>query len=389
MNILIITSWYPVPENPTNGKFVMEQVKVISQDNKVVLVFPMKLTIRKRLSKRKIKKVFKQKNYVLIRPVFLKFPFITQINYIFSILILFCKIRNRYNFDLVHAQITSPAGYAALIIKYLFKLPFVLTEHRGPFSEIMDSIKSRFLIKFTMNHSDALIANCKTQVKEIKMYGIKKEISVVPCVIDMSEFQLKEWKKEHEKIKLLIIGGMQDYRKGLIYLLKALPKIKDKFDFELKIVGKTGNLKEEYLELVQRGDISRQCIFIDYLTEERLREAYREADIFVLPSLHENFGVVLIEAIATGTPVITTYCGGPEDYVEENNGMLVAKENEDELAFAIEKMISNLNKYEPIKVRKTIEDKFSQQTFKKKVNMIYFEVLNKKRKQGDFKVDKN
>ena len=99
-------------------------------------------------------------------------------------------------------------------------------------------------------------------------------------------------------------------------------------------------------------------------------------DAFVLASRSETFGVVYIEALRSGLPVIATKCGGPEDFINETNGMLVPVNNIISLTGALQRMVVNIDKYN----RKSISDdclyKFAPDTIANQLFQIYTQIIN-------------
>jgi glycosyltransferase involved in cell wall biosynthesis len=85
----------------------------------------------------------------------------------------------------------------------------------------------------------------------------------------------------------------------------------------------------------------------------------QQANLFILPSRFEAFGVVLIEAMATGCPVISTYSGGPEYIVKEHSGILVEPEDPAGLEKAMEHVYDNYSSYDPEKIRQEVVDLYS------------------------------
>ena len=100
-----------------------------------------------------------------------------------------------------------------------------------------------------------------------------------------------------------------------------------------------------------------------------------KCDTFVLPSRYETFGVVYIEALASGKPVIGAFNGGAEDIVNKNVGILVEKDNIEQLSEAMNYIKTNINEYNPSEIRRYCTDKFSAKVIISKIISTYEDVL--------------
>ena len=102
-------------------------------------------------------------------------------------------------------------------------------------------------------------------------------------------------------------------------------------------------------------------------------------DCFVLPSRYETFGVVYIEAMACGKPVIAVANGGPDDFVHEFNGILIQPEQEEELVQALDEMITAIEKkdstYQPERIAAYVEEKFSYRAIAEQLEKIYQNIV--------------
>ncbi len=110
---------------------------------------------------------------------------------------------------------------------------------------------------------------------------------------------------------------------------------------------------------------------IGLISREEVITQLDDCDVFVLPSHYETFGVVLIEALSRGVPVISTYCGGPECIVDESNGVLVQPKDVDELAQAMLKMYHEYSNYNKEQLRESVINLYGKEAFYKRVIEIY------------------
>jgi glycosyltransferase involved in cell wall biosynthesis len=120
--------------------------------------------------------------------------------------------------------------------------------------------------------------------------------------------------------------------------------------------------------------ISDQAQFPGRLAREEVLTAMSHANAFVLSSRYETFGVVVIEALALGLPVVSTRCGGPESIVREQDGILVPVDNVEALAEAMVKIYESQNQYNPAEIRDACRDRFSEKAVANRLMKIYSDI---------------
>lgn len=222
--------------------------------------------------------------------------------------------------------------------------------------------------------STKIIAISSTTKKSlVDDYGIPPEkIIVIPVGIDLDEFKpLNDIKKIPSSI--LYVGRL-DKRKGVQYLIRAMKHIvKDFPTAKLYIIG-NGNLRNSLEELARREKVNNHVVFLGKVPTNDLIEWYNKAEVFVLPSLFEGFGIVALEAMACGTPVIGTKVPGIVDIIEhEKTGLLVSPKNEKELGENLKQMLSTpkMRRRFVHKSKKRLEKKFEWKVIAEKVDKIY------------------
>lgn len=232
-----------------------------------------------------------------------------------------------------------------LVLKLLGKseligLCYHLTSHDAR-SSLMKKI-DRFISYLSMRLYTAFIAISQSTKKDLLDLGVKGDkITVVQCAYDIPHHEPVKY--DYDEKRILFVGTCYG-RKGIEYLLKAASKLKE-YKFHIDIVGNL-NDDEKYVEslyeIVCERQLSEKVTFYGRLQDGELREIYKKASIYVLPSLWEGFGIVLLEAMSFGLPIIATNIGAIPELITDNvNGLLVPPKDEDSLARSIELLLNS------------------------------------------------
>ncbi len=218
--------------------------------------------------------------------------------------------------------------------------------------------------KETLEHAKQLICVSNALAKDMKnTYGV--DSVVIPNIVDLTEFKYTP-KQKTDTFRFLSAASV-NYGKGFDILVKAYAKFLEDAkdlsstgykDTHLTIMGdgpELNNIKE----LANSLGISDKITYTGSYIRSDFAKELAKSDCFVLPSRSETFGIVYIEALATGTPVIATRCGGPEDFVNEENGMLVDVDDIDGLSGKMQKMLSTVYTYDLEKTSAECISKYS------------------------------
>lgn len=210
--------------------------------------------------------------------------------------------------------------------------------------------------RWLLRNSASILGNSEEIVREIdRAYGVtlsseRERLHVVPHGISDAEPVLASTSSEstRDEVALLFVGRIEA-RKGVDQLLRALLRIRcPNCRIVLRIVGAWSSKSDSYAKTVQalaqevankRRDISVE--FIGYAPDEVLRSYYDSADIFVAPSRFESFGLIIIEAMRSGLPVIAADVGGMREIVDEQTGFLFRSEDHEGLASRLEMLIED------------------------------------------------
>ena len=374
-NILVIASWYPKDKTDFSGIFIKEQVEILSKKFRLVVVNPIvDYKSFNPFGKPKINRSLENGVEVIRIEKKRSFPIYNQWNFLRIVQKVIHKEIINEKIDLIHAHVSYPGGVIAMMLAKKLRIPYMITEHYGGFVGLFRSKIHKFLIIRALNNAYLITTVSNYSAKIIKNFT-STPIEIIPNVIDISKFDLKQTKEKHKRVVAGFLGGLDTQVKGLDILLKALNHLKNE---NLKvIIGGSGKLLPYYMELAKKLNVEDKCEFLGLIPAEKRYEFFKDLDFFILPSRHESFGLVLLEAMASGIPVLATRCGGPEEIVEENTGFLVEKENPESLAKGIQKMIKNLSKFNPIEIRNRVNQKFGKEVFLQKMVEVYNSVLDR------------
>jgi glycogen synthase len=177
--------------------------------------------------------------------------------------------------------------------------------------------------------------------------------------------------------KLVLFVGRLVYEKGAHVLINAIPKILAKVNAKFVIVG-SGYMKEQLSNIVKSMRLEHKVLFTGFLDEEALLKLQKCADVSVVPSLFEPFGIVALEAMAAKSPVVVSDTGGLSEIVEHDvTGVKVYPNNPDSLAWGITKILLDENYRNSIRENayRKVQEKYDWEKIAQQTKRIYEAVL--------------
>jgi glycosyltransferase involved in cell wall biosynthesis len=246
--------------------------------------------------------------------------------------------------DLIHVNWPFPHGLMAYPVNKLLGIPMVFSFHGA---ELLLAKKFSFvgaILRWQIPMAKSVTANSSfTQTLIQKLYS--GDVSVIPYGLTI-EPKTPCTSNPEEETKLLFVGRL-DERKGLRYLLEALPLILCKYPVRLRIVGK-GILEQEIKQQSHELKLDEVIDFLGFVSKEELANEYASCDIFVLPAIvdskgdTEGLGIVMIEALAHEKPVIASAVGGIVDVIKSGvTGILVNEKDPEALSQSIIELIAD------------------------------------------------
>lgn len=305
-------------------------------------------------------------------------------SFILSELIFSIYLMLKHKFDLIHSHWVLPQGFIAVICKYLFNRPVVVTVHG---SDVFALQKFTFFKRFSLKNSDMCTTNSSATQRKVKELNSETKIRLIPMGVDTSNF-LPKIKKEKTRKKLLLAVGRLIRCKGFDYAIRAMPRIINQFpDSKLLIIGRgpeEANLRWITEKVGLR--VGEQVVFKGALPHSELSLLYRSGDICFVPSITDpNSGekeaqsLIVLEALASGLSVVASDSGGIKDVVEDSvTGLLTREKDYNDIA---EKSIFLL-KDKDLQRRmienglKIVREKYSWTKIAEKFEDIYKEVLD-------------
>lgn len=378
-HVLILISGSEVVTNlaPTGGIFQLNQAKILSSVyKKVGLLSSGFLTFPNEFRNSKHKKEEFQKRLTIFRDY--KKLYVPKRLFPVKLLSkLYIKIAlNQFEWyisnhgkpDIIHAHNIIYSGLVAQKIKEKYNIPFIITEHssiymRGHHKKYLYLIKKEIVFNFN------LFAVSDKSSDVLKKIFDLSHVGVINNVLSSTFLEPSKCKKNKETFKFINIGNLTNNKNQKLIINSFLKAFKPSDKVKLILVGK-GPKKKSLEELVRRSVRKHQFEFYDYLEQDEIKGLLLSCDCFVLSSNFETFGVVIIEAMACGLPVISTKCFGPEDILNQNQGVLVDKNNLEQMVKALRES-KRKEQQEREQISFYTREKYGHDTFIKKIESVY------------------
>lgn len=388
MKILVLPSWYP----PVGGSFFKEQSEAVLGAGCKVDVLVNEIRSIRRFAPLRGKKNFQVRHVnedglQTTRAVYWKIPKFERLNalrWANKTLALFDEYYQKNGApDLIHVHSAIWGGYAAALIKEKHKIPYIITENRGRFGAITqmarDHLKEWYapLLHQALSMCDLLIPVSKILIPKMQSYVPEKElnIKVIPNMVRTDDFFPPETRRPPKPFIFLLVAGLTPV-KGVDLLLPAFEKLLKKYPQSILRIGGDGDSKPALEKQARHLGIQGNVEFLGRLGRQQVNQAMQNAHAFVLASRIEAMPHVVIEAFATGLPVMATRVVSDE-VVLPHTGFLTEVEDIEAMRQGMEKLIENYHRFEPEKIRAHAVENFSQQAFVKRIMAVYNQIAKK------------
>jgi len=361
MHVLVLPSWYPAHPADLFGSFFREQALAIQDSGcSVGVLAPRLVSLTSPLSSIRAAQNVSFENDMGM-PTYRK----ASVNWTprfwranakrigasgWRLYQLYC--RNYGRPDIIHVHSTIMSGVAAKIIWERDGIPFIVSEHSSAYArgqipsegiDIARSVIEQASEKFAVSNPF-----CRILEKSLGLPA--NSYRAMPNMVDQSFLEQPLSNKKGRQRRLLHISFL-DRNKNVQLILQAFCRaFAGDTDFNLTIGG-DGPERPSLIALAKSLRIEGQVHFPGKLTRDEVRREMAAADAFLLSSDHETFGIVLIEAMAMGVPVVATCCGGPEDIVTSETGIIVPRNDLPAYTAAMTNVVKERSRWNAEKIR--------------------------------------
>jgi glycosyltransferase involved in cell wall biosynthesis len=278
---------------------------------------------------------------------FIEIPFFIVAEFFWTALLLRAQ-----KIQIIHSHWLIPQGLIGAFFSRLYGIPHIVSVHG---SDLILFKKNKFLnplCQFIVQHADRITVNSSYTKKQLEAIvpAASAKVSVIPMGINPQKFGRtgsSELRRKYNASHIILSVGRLIDIKGTIYLIRALPKILSYHPRTVLLIAGDGPEKEKiYRESMALG-LEKNVFFLGFVRRTEVPILFGDSDIFVIPSIDiaghtEAQGIVVLEAMASGCPIIGSNVGGIPDMVRDGvNGFLVPEKDHLAIADAINRLLAN------------------------------------------------
>lgn len=370
LSVVVVPEWYPSAASPTAGSFIRDQVRAVEPHHDLTVVVDAPGAVKRirefsadseaevvRLERRRSAGPADQ----LLRAAAFR---------------RFLNSMPRHP-DVVHAHVYA-SGFASVIATFGTGIPLVLSEHNSDFIEGLVRGRSSVPAHAALRGADLVCPVSRVLMQSMKAFEAKATYRVVPNVVDTSPFKLgRKRELTGGRPPRLLSVGIMGRQKGLACLIDAAASVmRSGQELHLELVG-DGPLRSDLEAKARKLLPAGSYTFTGELARQEVAERMAQADLYVMPSIVETFGVALVEALAAGLPVVATAVGVAPEIVGPADGVVVAAGDPVALADGIGAALSGLDRFNPAPTGDRLSREFSAETVGDTWDAIYRELAGR------------
>lgn len=397
MKVLVLSHMYPSTSNEVLGIFVHDQTKALIRKGVEVKVvspvpwtpFPLPYLRSKWRGYSQVPLQSEWEGVDAYHPRYLTFPkawFFASSGQrmYYGIRRLVEGLYRTFPFDLIHAHVALPDGYAAAILTRRFRKPVVITIHGQDLQHtIAKSAACAKAVEYAIVSSSRviLVSNKLRRIAGERLDHTDK-LTVIPNGVDPQKLYRGEstLTRRYKETRVILSVSNLVETKGLDINLKALERLAGKYkDLRYVVIGE-GSEKKRLIQISLDSGVRPYVEFAGQQPHDKVMEYMAGCHLFSLPSWSEGFGIVYLEAMANGKPVIGCQGEGIVDFVEHGKtGLLVKPKDVDSLVEALDYLLSHPGEAKAMgdRARRLVLEDYTWEKNAEKTIAVYEEVLNR------------
>ena len=376
MNILHLLSWFPSPDDPTLGNFCVRMIDALPKDcHSVILSVCDGKDMKQSYEVKEIAGTHHTHVQIYIRPPKINAIRKLKMLRMYQYGLKYIK-KHFFDPDLIHLHVTYPLGQVALLWKKLFGYKYVLTEHWTIYQpqnkDVLVGPLKKKIVKIANNAS--LIMPVSLDLQHcMEGHGVQNRFRVIYNLVNTDMFKLGAPRQSPKK-QMLHISTLRDEAKNFSGILRTIEKLRQqRDDFELHVIHDYE--APEFKQFVNEHKLTDCVIFHGKKTSQEVAQAYQQADFFVLFSNFENLPCVVVEAFASGVPVLSTSVGGISEILSPERGILIPSGDENALLQGMNSMLDHCKEYNREAIRNYALKTFAAPNIGQQIFETYQQVI--------------
>lgn len=391
LRVLLITNLFPNPQDYLRGIFVFNMVKELRKKCNVKIISPLPwIPVFLKNTKKYQQIAAVSKEYTIdgieiYSPKYLAIPKAGAFH-TFSLFLSLLGIVNKLktDIDIINVHWVFPDGVAVSWLAKLFNKSCVLSARGCDINLYTQYLFRKPQIVSSLKKANKITAISTNQKDVIKELGIEDDkVTVIRNGVDSNSFNIKSKSKCRHTLsidsndKIIIFVGQIIEVKGFNYLIKAIKMLNEKGlnKYKVKAIGE-GHLRPNFEKIIKEFDLQESITFIGEKSREEIPLWFGACDLLCLPSIREGCPNVILEALASGRPVIASKVGGIPELVNDRNGILFEKGNVEQLANALTRALER--EWDSQIIQDTIKE-YTWESIANQYLNVYKEIFSKVR----------
>jgi len=381
IRVLFLSAWYPHRYDSMFGLFVKKHAEAVSRYCEVNVLFVLCV---KNITKVDFVRTKHNDNFY---ELIIYFPskngiFGSLLNFLYYMVYCFrglhITFKERGKPDIIHANILNRSAFPALILKFLKRIPYVVSEHWSRYlpvnSAAFKGICRKTFVRLIVRNASTVMPVSMVLKDAMLRHKLNNEnYEIVHNVVDDFFFESFINQKDKSRKKNIIhISCFYEHAKNISGILRTASKLcKVRNDFRLILIGTGDDFRMLNTYANQLGFPDDTLIFTGEQSPEQVVEHIRNSDFMVLFSNFETAGIVIAESLICGKPVISTKVGSATEIIDDKTGILIDVANESQLLEAMNKMLNTINSYDAKIIKSKVEAKFDYKNVGNQIHKIY------------------